>query len=145
MEVGMSFGRDWPVEFLAAFGGASVKSKVDWTLTTHEVDHEMELDDSTWTDTTISTSGVQRLYRLGVHAGRRAGGPWVEAEVGSVNLFDCPRTDGTWNSSYVQMGTGWLQRTEFGDWTAFVRGTNVGKDWIPSAGIQWTANLKLPR
>ena len=152
---GIATPGSWPLEAYVEAGVSGLSYKVDWKSVTYRRDPEDGLNDSTVVYSTQAASEFKPSERLGLHFGRRAGGPWIEAVAGYQELFDSPNTEATWETMSLELAAGWMVRSKYGIVTAYVRSRRFGRDvwppalrldeWNPSAGIQWTAEVPLGR
>ena len=144
LETGLRFGRALSVEGFCGVGMASVHSAVDWDLfTRHSEDDGGGPNDTSHTYQSQEGEESHLFTRAGLHMARRAGGPWLELEVASQNLFIAPRSGTVWEANAFTAAAGWAFRTPSGTIVLFGRGTNLGAGWIPSIGLQWSPEFPM--
>jgi hypothetical protein len=143
----------WPLELFVELDGRTVSTQADWRKTYHAVDPENEQNDSTVTFSSTADTPLRLGERVGLHFGRRDGGPWIEGSWGRQELFDAPVTEVSFAAQSVDLAVGWMQRFGNGALVAYVRTRRMGDGWLPptfrtsewspSAGLQWTGEWAL--
>jgi hypothetical protein len=54
-----------------------------------------------------------------------------------------PKASAEWYMMMWTVSAGWSQPTRLGTATLALRATSTGKEWIPSATLQWTGEVTL--
>jgi hypothetical protein len=137
------------LEIFQAVGFAGSASQAEWDEQEYPRDEKGNLSSypsersAQWTYDHSTMGTALPFYRIGFHLGARSGGPWLEGEMGKMDLFHCPVVNASWGFRYFQLGGGWLRRTSRGDLTLFARTLVTNGSVIPTIGVQWSADAPV--